>query len=104
MQPQTGAILRTIASNRFVTGVTGIDGELWHGTSEGDESELRRVDPRTGEVLESLKMPPGVDVSGSNPMAAISFLRRRTEREDQSDPPAPTSLRSQRLETSSDLA
>jgi len=37
-------------------------------------------------------------------MAAISFLRRRTEREDQSDPPAPTSLRSQRLETLSDLA
>src|SRR6266568_2429660 len=57
-------ILRTIESNRFVTGVTWIDGELWHGTWEGDESELRRVDPRTGEVLESLEMPPGVNVSG----------------------------------------
>jgi hypothetical protein len=41
-----------------------VDGELWHGTWEGDESELRRVDPRTGEVLESLEMPPGVAVSG----------------------------------------
>jgi outer membrane protein assembly factor BamB len=61
---ETGAILRTLESNRFVTGVTWIDGELWHGTWEGDESELRRVDPGTGEVLEKLEMPPGVNVSG----------------------------------------
>ena len=64
VDPQTGAILRTIESNRFVTGVTWIDGELWHGTWEGDESDLRRVDSRTGEVLERLEMPPGVGVSG----------------------------------------
>ena len=64
VDPETGAILRTIESNRFVTGVTWVDGELWHGTWEGDESELRRVDPRTGEVLERLEMPPGVAVSG----------------------------------------
>ena len=62
--PRPGAILRTIESNRFVTGVTWVDGELWHGTWEGDESDLRRVDPRTGEVLERLEMPPGVGVSG----------------------------------------
>jgi len=61
---QTGVILRTIHSNRFVTGVTWIDGELWHGTWEDDESDLRRVDPRTGEVLERVAMPPGVGVSG----------------------------------------
>ena len=64
IDPQTGAILRTIETNRFVTGVTWIDGELWHGTWESDESDLRRVDPRTGEVLERIEMPPGVDVSG----------------------------------------
>ena len=64
IDPETGAILRTIESNRFVTGVTWVDGELWHGTWEGDESDLRRVDPRTGEVLERLEMPPGVGVSG----------------------------------------
>jgi glutamine cyclotransferase len=64
IDPQTGAILRTIESNRFVTGVTWIDGELWHGTWEGDESDLRRVDPRTGEVLERIEMPPGAGVSG----------------------------------------
>jgi glutamine cyclotransferase len=64
VDPDTGAILRTIESNRFVTGVTWVDGELWHATSEGEESDLRRIDPRTGEVLESLEMPPGVYVSG----------------------------------------
>jgi glutamine cyclotransferase len=64
IDPQTGAILRAIESNRFVTGVTWIDGELWHGTWEDDASELMRVDPRTGEVLEILEMPPGVGVSG----------------------------------------
>src|SRR5260370_18911341 len=64
VDPQTGEILRTIESNRFVTGVTWVDGELWHGTWEGDESDLRRVDPRTGEGLEKLEIPPGVGVSG----------------------------------------
>jgi glutamine cyclotransferase len=64
VNPHTGEILRTIECNRFVTGVTWIDGELWHGTMEGDESDLRRVDPQTGEVLETLEMPPGVAVSG----------------------------------------
>ena len=64
IDPGTGAVLRTIESNRFVTGVTWVDGELWHGTWEGDVSDLRRVDPRTGEVRERLEMPPGVAVSG----------------------------------------
>ena len=64
VDPETGAILRTIESNRFVTGVTWVDGELWHGTWEDDQSDLRRVDPRTGEVLEQLDLPRGVNVSG----------------------------------------
>jgi glutamine cyclotransferase len=64
IDPQTGAILRTIQSNRFVTGVTWVDGELWHGTLEDNVSDLRRVDPGTGEVLEKLEMPAGVTVSG----------------------------------------
>jgi glutamine cyclotransferase len=64
VDPQTGAILRTIDSNRFVTGVTWVDDELWHGTWEGGESEVRRIDPRTGEVVERLEMPPGMAVSG----------------------------------------
>lgn len=61
---ETGAILRTIESDRFVTGVSWTNGELWHATLESDESELRRVDPETGEVLEALELPAGVTVSG----------------------------------------
>lgn len=64
VDPDTGKILRTIASNRFVTGVSWIDGELWHGTWEGDVSDLRRIDPDSGEVLEKLDMPEGVGLSG----------------------------------------
>jgi outer membrane protein assembly factor BamB len=64
IDPLTGVILRTIESNRFVTGVTWVEGELWHGTWEGDESELRRVDRSDGAVLERLEMPAGVRISG----------------------------------------
>ena len=74
IDPETGTILRTIESNRFVTGVTWVDGELWHGTWEGDESDLRRIDPRTGEVLERLEMPPGVQVSGLESDAGDQFF------------------------------
>ena len=64
VDPHTGAVLRTIECNRVVTGVTWVDGELWHGTWTGDQSDLRRIDPRTGEVLERLEMPAGTGVSG----------------------------------------
>jgi glutamine cyclotransferase len=64
IDPATGRVLRTIESNRFVTGVTWVDGELWHGTWEGDESELRRIDPQSGAVQERLQMPQGISVSG----------------------------------------
>ena len=74
IDPQSGAILRTIESNRFVTGVTWIDGDLWHGTWEGDQSDLRRIDPRTGEVLESLEMPPGAGISGLESDGADQFF------------------------------
>jgi glutamine cyclotransferase len=64
IDPETGEVLRVIESNRFVTGVTWVDGELWHGTSEGAAGDIRRIDARTGEVLESLQMPAGVSLSG----------------------------------------
>ncbi len=74
IDPETGAILRTIESNRFVTGVTWVDGELWHATWENDASELRRLDPGTGEVLEKLEMPDGVLVSGLESDGADQFF------------------------------
>ncbi|GLS29756.1 Glutamine cyclotransferase [Mesorhizobium albiziae] len=64
VDPETGAVLRTIDSSRFVTGVTWVDGELWHATWQDDESDVRRIDPQTGEVLERLQMPSGMGVSG----------------------------------------
>lgn len=64
LDPETGKILRSITSERFVTGVTWVDGELWHGTWEGEASDLRRIDAQSGEVLARLEMPPGTGVSG----------------------------------------
>jgi glutamine cyclotransferase len=64
IDPATGKVLRSIDSNRFVTGVSWLGDELWHATWEGDESELRRIDPRSGEVLETVELPAGITVSG----------------------------------------
>lgn len=60
----TGELLKTVRSDRFVTGVSFHDGELWHGTWEEEKAELRRVDPATGRVLETLKLPDSDGVSG----------------------------------------
>jgi glutamine cyclotransferase len=73
INPETGQVLRTIEANRFVTGVSWVDGELWHGTWEGEESEIRRIDPDSGEVLERLAMPPGTGVSGMESDGADLF-------------------------------
>jgi glutamine cyclotransferase len=64
IDPDTGAILRSIETSRYVTGVTWAGEELWHGTWEEDESDLRRIDPSTGKLLEVLEMPAGTGVSG----------------------------------------
>jgi outer membrane protein assembly factor BamB len=74
LDPETGAILHTIESNRFVTGVTWAGDELWHGTWEGDQSELRRVDATSGEVLEQIDMPAGVAVSGLESNGSDTFF------------------------------
>ena len=73
IDPDTGAVRRTIESNRFVTGVTWVDGELWHATWEADESEIRRVDPESGAVVERLEMPSGIGISGLEPDGADLF-------------------------------
>ena len=64
LDPQSGKVLSEVVSDRFVTGVTFSEGELWHATQENQHSELRRVDRKTGEVLEQLELPAGVVVSG----------------------------------------
>lgn len=74
VDPETGRVLRTIDSNRYVTGVTWVDGQLWHGTWEENARELRRLEPDTGAVLESIDMPEGVGVSGLESDGADRFF------------------------------
>ncbi|MCC6707831.1 MAG: hypothetical protein IT492_09735 [Gammaproteobacteria bacterium] len=74
LDPADGAVLRTIESNRYVTGVTWVDGELWHGTWEDDQSDIRRIDPDSGAVLEQLQMPAGSGVSGLESDGAELFF------------------------------
>jgi glutamine cyclotransferase len=73
IDPATGKLIRSIDSNRFVTGVTWVDGELWHGTWEGEESEIRRIDPASGAVIERLAMPRDTGVSGLESNGADLF-------------------------------
>jgi streptogramin lyase len=64
VDPDSGEVLRTLTAPRCVTGITFVQDQLWHGTWEDDESDIRRISPETGELLESLQMPPGTMVSG----------------------------------------
>ena len=64
LDPQNGAVLRTLESDRFVTGVTFAEGELWHATWEKDASELRAIDPHSGRVRARVHMPAGTMISG----------------------------------------
>jgi outer membrane protein assembly factor BamB len=53
----TGEIVKTLASDRFVTGVSCVDGALWHAASYDEEpSELRRL-AADGTVEETLRFP-----------------------------------------------
>ena len=70
---RTGKVLKTIDSDRFVTGVTFSDGELWHATLEDSESEIRHVDVETGAVLERLRMPGGALVSGLEAAGGVLY-------------------------------
>ena len=89
VDPETGAILRTIQSNRVVTGVTWVDSELWHGIMDGDEGGLQRIDALTGDVVETIEMPPGTGVSGLEVRRwRPVLLWRRAKRQGSRRPPA----------------
>jgi hypothetical protein len=66
-------VLRTIESDRSVTGVTWVDGELWHGTWE-DSGAISAASTRKRVKCSSdwtcrLELPS----PGSNPMAGTVF-------------------------------
>ena len=54
---KTGEVVTTLTSDRFVTGVSCVDGALWHGASnDGKPCELRRIGA-DGSVEETLAVP-----------------------------------------------
>jgi hypothetical protein len=54
---KTGEAVKTLTSDRFVTGVSCVDGALWHAASfDGKPCELRRV-AADGTVEERLRVP-----------------------------------------------
>jgi hypothetical protein len=61
---KTGEIVKTLTSDRFVTGVSCVEGVLWHGVSnDGPPAELRRL-AKDGTVEEILTFDEGVHVAG----------------------------------------
>jgi outer membrane protein assembly factor BamB len=66
---KTGEIVKTLTSDRFITGVSVVDGALWHGASDdGKPCELRRL-AADGAVEEALDVPvshiSGIEGDGS---------------------------------------
>jgi hypothetical protein len=54
---ETREIVRTLTSDRFVTGVSVVEGVLWHGASDdGKPCELRRL-AADGTMEEALAVP-----------------------------------------------
>lgn len=54
---KTGEVVKTLSSDRFVTGVSCVGGALWHGASDdGSPCELRRL-ASDGTVEETLAVP-----------------------------------------------
>lgn len=54
---KTGEVVKTLTSDRFVTGVSCVDGMLWHAASGDDKPcELRRLGA-DGAVQETLRVP-----------------------------------------------
>ena len=75
VDPETGAILRTIESNRFVTGVTWVDGELWHGTlGRRRERTASHRSAKPAKCWSSWRCQRASRCPGSNPMARDRFF------------------------------
>jgi outer membrane protein assembly factor BamB len=53
---QTGEVVKTLSSDRFVTGVSCFEGGLWHVVSGDGDCELRKLAP-DGNVLEAYVVP-----------------------------------------------
>jgi outer membrane protein assembly factor BamB len=87
---KTGEIVKTLASDRFVTGVSCVDGAVWHGASgDGKPIELRRL-ASDGTVAERLSVPmdaiAGVEANGNGAFwcaggaGKLQLVRRKAAR------------------------
>ena len=85
LDAQTGELLKTLSSDRFVTGVSCVDGALWHAVSGEGECELRRLAPDgTVEEAWAVSVPAisGMERTGDGfwcggEQGKLRFLRRR---------------------------
>jgi outer membrane protein assembly factor BamB len=69
---KTGEVVKTLTSDRFVTGVSFVDGALWHGAAmDGKPAELRRL-ASDGTVMETLSVPVSA-IAGVEGMPGGSF-------------------------------
>ncbi|MFY0533960.1 hypothetical protein [Nannocystis pusilla] len=67
----TGEVVKTLTSDRFVTGVTCVDGQLWHAAAGDDKpAELRRLGA-DGTPEEVLSVPVAM-IAGSRPPATAA--------------------------------
>jgi hypothetical protein len=68
IDPKTGEIVKTLRSDRFVTGVSCVDGVLWHGVSgDGSPPELRRLasDPAQATAAQYFEQQIRVNICAS---------------------------------------
>jgi outer membrane protein assembly factor BamB len=86
---KTGEVVKTLSSDRFVTGVSCVDGALWHGAAvDGKPTELRRL-ASDGSVEETLTVPveliAGVEHAGNDSFwcagekGKLRLVRRKTK-------------------------
>lgn len=64
VSPADGKVLRRMSVGRMVTGVTWSDDHLWHGSWDGERGAIHRIDPATGALQETCRLPANVPVSG----------------------------------------
>ena len=71
IDPITGATLREVILDRFVTGVTWVDGSLWHVADDEENpprpTEMRQVNAETGAIIAGVELPfsvSGLDFDG----------------------------------------
>jgi len=86
---KTGEVVKMLTSDRFVTGVTCVDGAVWHGAAvDGKPAELRKL-ASDGTVDETLSVPveliAGVESAGNGAFwcagekGRLRLVRRKTK-------------------------